>query len=63
MDLRMRECGEPTEDLHENVHSASNQSIHLGKLAALGAAVTLGESTEQSLYSANPFQHGAGACE
>jgi hypothetical protein len=62
MDLRMRECGKPTEDLYENVHSARNQPIRLGKLAALGA-VTLGESIEQSLYSANPFQHGAGACE
>ena len=59
----MRECREPTEDLYENVHSARNQPIRPGKLAALGAAVTPGESTEQSLYSANPFQRGAGACE
>src|ERR1700733_493175 len=63
MDLRTWECGEPTEDLYQNVHSARNQPIRPGKLAALGAAVTPGESTEQSLYSANPFQRGAGACE
>ena len=45
------------------MHSALNQPIRLGELAALGTAVTPGESIEQSLYSANPFQHGAGACE
>jgi hypothetical protein len=49
------------EDHYENVHSVRNQPIRLGKLAALGPAVTAGESTEQSFQSANPFQHGA--CE
>jgi hypothetical protein len=49
------------EDLHEIAHSARDKPIHLGKLSALGAAVTPGESTEQSRYSASPFKHGAGA--
>jgi hypothetical protein len=49
------------EDFHENVHSARDKPIRLGKLPALGAAVIPSESTEQPHYSARPFKHGAGA--
>jgi hypothetical protein len=62
VDVRMPEVrGNQRRIFNENVHSAGDRPICLGELPALGAAVTPGESTEQS--TANPFKRGTGASE